>query len=169
MLVSDILMKIDRSGGENACWRYSRRDGYPTFTINGKAYRGSRFIWQMVNGPIPAGYCICHRCDMPWCVNPKHLFCGTYKDNSQDARRKGRLGRRHPKPIIEFPNRLRNTKEVARMIGTSYQRLSAMRRKGKGPAFIKIGGVYRYRPETVAQWLAEQEATMPRAGESSAP
>ena len=52
-----------------------------------------RIAWELTYGPIPNGKKICHHCDNPPCVRPTHLFCGTQKQNSHDAVRKGRLPR----------------------------------------------------------------------------
>jgi hypothetical protein len=50
-----------------------------------------RLAWALVNGPIPKGHYICHRCDTPGCINPTHLFLGTPADNTHDAIAKGRI------------------------------------------------------------------------------
>ena len=75
------------------CWRWIRaRDtgGYGRIRV-GNGYMGAhRFSWEIHRGPIPEGMLVCHKCDVPCCVNPEHLFIGTTFDNSVDKMRKGR-------------------------------------------------------------------------------
>jgi len=89
----------------NDCWQWTGtkdRDGYGRFRIPGKGLRGShRIAWSLVNGTIPIGLCVLHKCDNPSCVNPDHLFLGTQQDNIKDMVAKGRqskmFGLRNPK------------------------------------------------------------------------
>lgn len=69
---------------------HKNQSGYGRQFIKGKRVVVSRFIWEQFNGPIPSGYLVCHTCDNPSCVNIKHLFLGTHKDNSDDMFNKGR-------------------------------------------------------------------------------
>lgn len=50
----------------------------------------SRFAWEIMNGPIPPGMCVLHKCDVPQCVRPEHLWLGTKSQNSLDMIAKGR-------------------------------------------------------------------------------
>jgi len=43
-----------------------------------------------IHGPLTSQQCACHRCDVPLCINPEHLFIGTMGDNIRDSRSKNR-------------------------------------------------------------------------------
>lgn len=86
--------------GQNDCWEWiaSRRDkGYGQISakLNGKSVslKAHRVSFALANGQIENDLSVCHRCDNPRCVNPKHLFSGTCKVNSQDSVKKGRASR----------------------------------------------------------------------------
>ena len=86
--------KVDVRGVED-CWEWlagKRTGGYGVIRIKSKSCAASRVSWILHNGEIADGLCICHKCDNPACVNPNHLFLGTYKDNAQDMVAKGRQG-----------------------------------------------------------------------------
>lgn len=53
-------------------------------------YKAHRFSYETFVGPLDKTQLVCHRCDNPSCVNPSHLFVGTYKDNAHDKIEKGR-------------------------------------------------------------------------------
>ncbi len=82
--------KLDKSGN---CWLWTGGHlptGYGMIKVEGKHRGTHRVMWEIVNGPIPAGLLVCHKCDTPACCNPAHLFLGTYFDNAWDSIDKGR-------------------------------------------------------------------------------
>ncbi len=57
-----------------------------------------RKVYELLVGAIPNGLSILHRCDVPACVNPAHLYPGTQQQNLDDAVMRGRVpfGSRRP-------------------------------------------------------------------------
>lgn len=90
--------KVNKSSIPDECWLWTAATiggGYGQImgVVNGKRrpVYAHRVSWEMAFGPIPADLYVLHRCDVPLCVNPDHLFLGTQGDNLADARAKGRL------------------------------------------------------------------------------
>lgn len=83
-------------GGETECWRWQagtnegRGNGYGIVCLGGKKCYTHRTAYELTHGEIPDGLFVCHRCDVPTCCNPNHLFLGTNKENIHDALKKGR-------------------------------------------------------------------------------
>lgn len=90
------MEKVVKGQDEDSCWLWQGAvdgSGYGVIKANGTQQQAHRVAYQyMVNGgkPIPPGMFICHRCDEPSCVNPKHLWLGTHQDNMADRNNKGR-------------------------------------------------------------------------------
>lgn len=61
-----------------------------------------RFSWEITNGAIPPQEEVCHRCDTPACVNPRHLFLGSHFGNMDDCFRKGRFAARERHPAAKL-------------------------------------------------------------------
>jgi len=75
------------------CWNwtgYIQPNGYGEVSVHSKQMGAHRLSWIIHYGKIPDSFCVCHKCDNPSCVNPNHLFIGTYKDNVHDMMNKNR-------------------------------------------------------------------------------
>jgi len=70
----------------------------------GRWVHAHRFSFQLHKGDIPEDKCVLHTCDNPTCVNPDHLYLGSYKDNAYDreSRKRGNHpnGTKHHKNVL---------------------------------------------------------------------
>jgi hypothetical protein len=103
--------------------------GYGVLFWEGRSQYAHRLVWTVANGPIPKGFHILHKCDVPLCINPRHLFLGRHADNMADMVAKGRhvarqgeacgrskLTETQVRAIYQAPGSLR---EVAHQFGIS--------------------------------------------------
>lgn len=117
---------------DNQCWEWKaalNEHGYGVTGCNGEVELAHRYSYRAHYGEIPDGLCVLHHCDNPPCVNPRHLFVGTMKDNTQDSLRKGRLKARGatnpmskltPKDVREIRSRYANTDVLMRELAVEY-------------------------------------------------
>jgi HNH endonuclease len=100
------------------CWLWTgplQTAGYGSFSIAGARIGAHRFSYRYFYGAIPVGLCVLHRCDVPKCVRPNHLWVGTKRDNLVDCYAKGRAnppsGQRHPFAKLT-PEKVRQIREL---------------------------------------------------------
>jgi hypothetical protein len=81
-------------------WLGYTENGYGRITIDGRNVLAHRASYEAVYGLIPSGKCALHKCDIPSCVNPDHIFLGTQTENNadRDAKNRGSVfhGSAHP-------------------------------------------------------------------------
>lgn len=84
--------RVVRSADAAGCWLWcgaKNNKGYGVIRVAGRGCLSHRVAFELMNGPIPLGLVVRHRCDTPLCCNPSHLELGTMADNTADMLQRG--------------------------------------------------------------------------------
>ena len=127
---------------KSGCWLWRANlteQGYGILSFRGKRRMAHRESFKLHKGSIPRRLQVNHRCDRPACVNPKHLYLGTQKENIADMLRRGRTNRKgercHGRRVLTPANVLairksRDTQAVlAATFGVTPSNIGAVRQR----------------------------------------
>lgn len=81
-------------GAPDECWLWqakARLREYGAIMAWGRPQYAHRIAYALGRGSLALGDYVLHRCDVPLCCNPNHLFLGDQRINMQDRYAKGRI------------------------------------------------------------------------------
>ena len=128
------------------CWIWqsgtrgsNEKKQYGRHWANGKSINAHRFSYIIHVGEIPDGVYVCHKCDNPLCVNPKHLFLGTHQENMNDMVAKNRaykgrgeekywLSKLTAKQAEEIKNSTLSQSKLGKIYGVAQTTISRIKR-----------------------------------------
>lgn len=122
--IEDLFALIDTKGGDDtSCWPWqggasSLHKDRPYFQYEGKRWLAYRLVYTLVNGEIPEGKVIRHKCDNSLCCNPKHLIPGTQSENENDKYLNDRAGL--PVAVVREIKRLLQTTNATQQTIAEY-------------------------------------------------
>lgn len=77
----------------DSCWLWQGSldsYGYGKFKLGTKTLKAHRYSYELYKNAFDSKFHVLHKCDVPACVNPDHLFLGTNRDHVADRKAKMR-------------------------------------------------------------------------------
>jgi hypothetical protein len=137
---------VDTSNGENSCWLWKGKPaagnfGYGRFCFRGKAYYAHHLSWFFTYRKFATNWHL-HDCGNAACCNPKHIYDGTPKQNSEDRIRHGtnkwhtvgRKGEKHGRARLTE----KQVKEIKILLAS------------KSKTHVELGKIYNVSDKTIS-------------------
>jgi hypothetical protein len=125
------VIRIPFSG----CWIWMGAQtsrGYGSAWFNNRPVTAHRLSYIAFTGESPDDLFVLHRCDVPLCVNPAHLFLGDDRTNLVDAyskRRRGKIGPSELREIYSMHDQGLTGVQIARHFGVNKSSITIRLRK----------------------------------------
>jgi hypothetical protein len=100
--LAERLSKLTSRNEETGCLFYTGhidKYGYGQISVNGKTKTTHKVAWELANGAVPEGLCVCHSCDIKFpagskdnrkCCEVSHLYLATARENTERTKTVGR-------------------------------------------------------------------------------
>lgn len=133
--------KVDKSGNCHIFTGRIQPNGYGQFRKGGKTMYAHRAAYELYKGDIGDKY-VCHTCDNRSCVNPEHLFLGSFQDNMDDMTTKMRhaFGERNPHAKLDEGQ----VREIRTMTGTQEEIAAKFGVTRSLISLIKSGKIWKH-------------------------
>ena len=122
------LEKYTSPEPNSGCWLWDGAadpKGYGRIRINKRTRLTHRISYAEHRGPIADEVCVLHKCNVPACINPDHLYLGDRADNRRDAVAAGHVpyGDRHPDTKLSEKDAayVRRSKEQGRVLARQFK------------------------------------------------
>lgn len=137
-IVPELLRNTKVSLGE--CWilqKHVAANGYGQVQIKGKTYKAHRLVCMFYNPTVdPTGLDTIHSCDVPACVNPKHLSFGTRAKNVKEAYDRGLMKPRRGADNSEAKLTWEQAEEIRKLRKEGLEHLELAKKYGVSRATV---------------------------------
>ena len=123
-----ITFFVDENGC-HICTSYKcSKSRYPRTSKDGKEYKIHRHVYREIYGDFPNELDVLHKCSNKMCINPKHLYLGTDKENAIDRVKNREIRLKFtPQDILNIRQDKRRLKEIAKDYNVAFQTISRIK------------------------------------------